>query len=313
MSRSGAAGSGTGEPGTLAPGPPAARVVWWHASRPATLAASVAPVLVGIGLAARLGRAGLAPSLGALGVAVALQFGVNYANDYSDHRRGADDASRVGPQRASGSGVVSPRSVLLAATASFSLAAALGIWLASISSWWLIPAGAVCILAAAGYTGGPFPYGYRGYGELAVFLFFGEVATCGTVFVESGRVPLAAPFAAILPGALAAAVLLINNIRDIDTDRAAGKRTLAVKLGRARARRLYLGLLGLAMAVPLILAIPALARAEVLLVWVSVPLLEGPVRNSGSGRPEDLIRGLKQTAGLLLLACTLLAVGLWMG
>lgn len=295
-------------------GTPVSRTrIWWHASRPATLAASVSPVLVGIGLAAHLGRAAPGPSLGALAVAVALQFGVNYANDYSDHRRGADSEGRRGPPRAASSGIVAPAAVLAAAVLSFAVAVAVGAWLASISSWWLIPAGLVCLGAAAGYTGGPLPYGYRGLGEVAVFLFFGEVATCGTVFVETGGIPPAGPVAAILPGAMAAAILLINNIRDLETDRAVGKRTLAVALGRSRARRLYLCLMGLALAVPLLLAVPALAGAEVLLVWLAAPLMEGPVRNSASTSAADLVRGLKQTSGVLLLACGLLALGLWMG
>jgi 1,4-dihydroxy-2-naphthoate octaprenyltransferase len=286
--------------------------LWWHATRPATLAASVSPVLIGIGVAARAGEARLAPSLGALGVAVAMQVGVNYANDYSDHRRGADRV-RVGPPRAASSGVVPPRAVLAAALGAFAAAAVLGLWLAAISSWWLLAVGAVCIVAAATYTGGPFPYGYHGYGEVAVFLFFGEVATCGTAFVEMRSIPVVAPLAAILPGALAAALLLINNLRDIETDRSAGKRTLAVALGAVRARRLYLALLALALAVPLILAVPAVTHAEVLLAWVAVPLLEGPVRRSGSRDPAELVSALKQTALVLLLSSSLLAVGIWMG
>lgn len=286
--------------------------LWWHATRPATLAASVSPVLIGIGIAARAGDARLAPSLGALGVAVALQVGVNYANDYSDHRRGADRI-RVGPPRAASSGVVPPRAVLAAAVVAFTVAAGLGLWLAANSSWWLLAVGAACLLAAALYTGGPFPYGYHGFGEVAVFLFFGEVATCGTTFVEMRSVPLAAPLAAILPGALAAALLLVNNIRDMETDREAGKRTLAVVLGAGRSRRLYLGLLALALAVPLILAIPAVTHAEVLLAWVAAPLLEGPVRKSGSLDPADLVSALKQTALVLLASSSLLAVGIWMG
>ena len=285
--------------------------LWWHATRPATLAASVSPVLIGIGIAARAGDAHLAPSLGALGVAVSLQVGVNYANDYSDHRRGADRA-RVGPPRAASSGLVPPRAVLGAALVAFAAAAALGLWLAAITAWWLLAVGAGCILAAALYTGGPFPYGYHGYGEVAVFLFFGEVATCGTAFVEMRSVPPVAPLAAILPGALAAALLLINNIRDIETDREAGKRTLAVALGAVRARGLYLGLVALALAVPLILAIPAVTHAEVLLAWVVVPLLEGPVRKSGSQDPAVLVSALKQTAVVLLLSSSQLAVGIWM-
>lgn len=281
--------------------------------RPATLAASLAPVMVGTGVAAHVGPIRWGPAVLALGVAVAMQFGVNFANDYSDHHRGADSAARSGPPRAASSGVVSPGAVLAAAAIAFGAAALLGTWLAALTSWWLLPAGAACLLAAWLYTGGPFPYGYRGLGEVAVFLFFGVVATCGTAFVASGRIPIEAWLASILPGALAAALLMINNLRDLDTDRAAGKHTLAVVLGRTRARVTFLILLALAMADPLILAVPGLVHADVLLVWVAVPLLEGPVSASGSTDPARLIRGLKQTAAILVLASALLAAGLWTG
>ncbi|MHB8313006.1 MAG: 1,4-dihydroxy-2-naphthoate octaprenyltransferase, partial [Candidatus Dormibacteria bacterium] len=172
--------------------------LWWHASRPATLAASISPVVVGLGVAAHLGGISWTRSLAALGVAVALQFGVNYANDYSDFHRGADTASRLGPPRAAASGVIPPGLVLGAALASFLVAALIGVWLCAVTSWWLLGVGAVCLLAAWLYTGGPRPYGYRGYGELAVFVFFGLVATCGTVYVEVGRVGPLAVLASIL-------------------------------------------------------------------------------------------------------------------
>ncbi|EQD37702.1 1,4-dihydroxy-2-naphthoate octaprenyltransferase, partial [mine drainage metagenome] len=163
-----------------------------------------------------------------------------------------DQPGRLGPPRAASSGLVAPQLVLAAAVAAFVLAAAIGVWLCSVTSWWLLAVGAACLLAAWLYTGGPRPYGYRGFGELAVFVFFGLVATCGTVYVEIGRVGTLAVLAAILPGALAAALLLVNNIRDIATDAAVGKRTLAVMLGPQRSRRLLLALLGLALAVPLL-------------------------------------------------------------
>lgn len=287
--------------------------VWWHASRPATLAASVSPVVVGIAVAAHLGQVSWARSLGALVVAVALQFGVNYANDYSDFRRGADSADRVGPPRAAASGVVSPRLVLWAAWLSFAVAAAVGIWLCAVSSWWLLAVGAACIAAAWFYTGGPFPYGYRGFGELAVFIFFGEVATCGTVFVETGRIGVLAPLAAILPGALAAALLLVNNLRDVDQDRRAGKLTLAVRLGPRRAYRAFLGLLALALVVPLLIAIPGIEHFTVFLPWILVPAMEAPVRNANSDDPAVQIRALKQMGALLAGSSILLAAGIWAG
>jgi 1,4-dihydroxy-2-naphthoate octaprenyltransferase len=246
-------------------------------------------------------------------VAVGLQFGVNYANDYSDFARGADSQARVGPPRAAASGVIPPGVVAAAAVSSFAVAAMIGVWLCSVTSWWLLAVGAVCILAAWLYTGGPRPYGYHGYGELAVFIFFGLVATCGTVFVETGRVGVLAVLAAILPGSLAAALLLVNNLRDIDTDRAVGKRTLAVILGPQRSRWLFLGLLGLALAVPLFIAIPGIEHFGVFLPWLAAPALVGPVRNSASDEPRLLIRALKQMGAVLAASSVLLALGIWAG
>ena len=287
--------------------------VWWHASRPATLAASISPVVVGLGVAAHLGRVSPLRTIAVVVVAVALQFGVNYANDYSDFARGADGPGRTGPPRAAASGLVPPRRVLGAAIAAFVIAAAAGLWVSLTTDWWLLLVGAVCILAAWLYTGGPRPYGYRGFGELAVFIFFGLVATGGTVLVETGRLPVLAVLAGILPGALAAAVLLVNNIRDRPQDELAGKRTLAVILGAAGARRLLFGLLGLALAVPLFITIPGIETFTLFLPWLAAPLLEAPVRNSGSADPADQVRALKQMGGVLAISSVLLALGIWAG
>ncbi len=287
--------------------------VWWEASRPATLAASVAPVVVGVAVAAHLGAVSWGRGVAALVVAVAIQFGVNYANDYSDFRRGADTGDRVGPPRAAASGLVAPRLVLGAAVLSFAVAAGVGVWLCAVSSWWLLVVGAACIAAAWFYTGGPYPYGYRGFGELAVFIFFGEVATCGTVYVEAGRIGVLAPLAAVLPGAMAAALLLVNNLRDLEQDRRVGKRTLAVLLGRRRAYRAFIGLLALSLAVPLMIAIPGVEHFTVFLPWLLVPAMEAPVRIAGSDQPSLQIRGLKQMAALLAGSSLLLAAGIWAG
>ncbi len=289
------------------------RQVWWHASRPATLAASVSPVIVGVAVAAHFGSVSWYRALVALGVAVALQFGVNYANDYSDFRRGADREGRLGPPRAAASGRVAPRVVLAAAVASFTVAVVLGLVLAAVTSWWLVAVGAVCILAAWGYTGGPHPYGYRGYGELAVFIFFGLVATGGTEYVTSGRLDLLALLAGILPGALAAALLMVNNLRDLETDRAVGKRTLAVILGAQGAFRAFLLMIGLSLCVPLFIAIPGIEHFTVFLPWLLVPVLEAPVRNASSKDPELQIRALKQMGAVLLVSSLLLAAGIWTG
>ncbi len=287
--------------------------IWWHASRPATLAASVSPVLVGLGVAAHLGPVSPIRTVGVLVVAMALQFGVNYANDYSDFVRGADTPARVGPPRAAASGLVPPRYVLWAALTSFLIAAAVGTWLCWLTSWWLLAVGAACILAAWMYTGGPRPYGYRGYGELAVFVFFGLVATTGTTFVESGRLVLLAVLAGILPGALASAILMVNNIRDMAGDRLVGKRTLAVIVGPRHARWLLFGMLGLALITPPLVVILALHSPAVFLTWLAIPLVVGPLRNSASTNPKDQIRALKQMGALLAASASLLGLGIWVG
>jgi len=211
---------------------------WVAGARPRTLPAAVAPVLAGTGAAAYDGdavwwKAGLA-----LVVSLALQVGVNYANDYSDGVRGTD-AERVGPMRLVGSGAASPGSVKAAAFAAFGVAAVAGLALAASTAWWLVAVGAVSVAAAWFYTGGSKPYGYLGLGEVMVFVFFGLVAVLGTQYVQAEELTLAGTYAAIAIGCLACAILVANNLRDIPTDRDAGKITLAVRLGDQRTRRLY--------------------------------------------------------------------------
>src|SRR5256714_12384779 len=210
------------------------RAVWWSAVRPATLAASVAPVLAGTAIAIHQGSIRPVAGLGALVVAVCMQLGVNFANDYSDHRRGADSPARVGPLRAASSGVVPPAQVRFAAIGAFGVAALVGVVLSIATAWRLLLVGAASLLAGWLYTGGPRPYGYLGLGELFVFVFFGLVATVGTVYVETGNVPAIAVLMGCGLGFLATAILVLNNLRDIETDAAAGKRTLATRLGRQR-------------------------------------------------------------------------------
>ncbi|HUE69057.1 MAG TPA: 1,4-dihydroxy-2-naphthoate polyprenyltransferase, partial [Candidatus Acidoferrum sp.] len=201
--------------------------------RPATLAASVAPVLTGTAVALDQGGVRWGAGVGALVVAVAMQLGVNFANDYSDFVRGAD-AVRVGPVRAASSGVVPPEHVRWAAIGAFGLAGVAGLLLSLAVDLRLLVVGAACLLAGWLYTGGPRPYGYVGLGEVFVFLFFGLVATAGTVYVETGRVTALAVWMACAMGFLATAILVLNNLRDIDTDAASGKRTLATRIGRTR-------------------------------------------------------------------------------
>lgn len=219
---------------------------WVEGARPRTLPAAVAPVLAGTGVAVDAAGAVWWKAALALLVALALQVGVNYANDYSDGIRGTD-AERVGPLRLVGSGVASPPSVRRAAFAAFGVAAVLGLVLAATTAWWLAGVGSLCVVAAWYYTGGSRPYGYLALGEVMVFVFFGLVAVVGTAYVQTGEWLLAALYAAVGVGALACAILVANNLRDIPSDTLVGKRTLAVVLGEGRTRALYGLLLGAAL------------------------------------------------------------------
>jgi 1,4-dihydroxy-2-naphthoate octaprenyltransferase len=216
---------------------------WVEGARPRTLPAAVSPVLAGTGVAAWEGQPVWWKAVLALVVALALQVGVNYANDYSDGVRGTD-AERVGPLRLVGSGAAPAAAVKRAAFVCFGVAALAGLVLAAATAWWLVAVGAVCVIAAWYYTGGARPYGYLGLGEVMVFVFFGLVAVMGTTYVQTQTWPLASLYAAIGVGALACAILVANNLRDIPTDTVAGKRTLAVILGDARSRALFVLLLG---------------------------------------------------------------------
>ncbi|QMV86212.1 1,4-dihydroxy-2-naphthoate polyprenyltransferase [Corynebacterium hindlerae] len=253
---------------------------WFQAARPHTWANAFAPVIAGSGAAAFQGGFSWWRALLAAGVSWALIIGVNYANDYSDGIKGTDE-DRTGPLRLTGSGIAAPASVKRAAFIAFGVAGVLGIALSLASAWWLILVGLVCILAAWFYTGGSNPYGYRGLGEVAVFTFFGLVAVCGTEFTQAGRVSLAGLTTAIAVGSISAAVNLANNLRDIPTDTEAGKITLAVRLGDAGTRRLWLILAAMPLGASLLLsvlctpwALVGLASA-VLLVPASRPIRSG--------------------------------------
>ena len=280
---------------------------WIAGARPRTLPAALAPVLVGTGAAAALDGADLPAALLALVVALALQVAVNYANDYSDGKRGTD-ADRVGPMRLVGSGAAAPRQVLIAAGLAFAAAAVAGLALAALSSWWLIAVGAICIAAAWAYTGGPFPYGYRALGEVFVFVFFGPVAVVGTTYVQTDTLPGLAFAVAVPIGLLIVAILVVNNLRDIDGDAVVGKRTLAVLLGDRATRLAYVGLLVVAFAT--ILAV-GVTRPWVLIGLLAVPLAVPPARTVlGGGRGPALIAALQGTGLLTLATGILLGAGL---
>lgn len=284
---------------------------WILGARPRTLPAAVVPVAIGAGAAVG-GPSPVWWRIGpALVVSLALQIGVNYANDYSDGVRGTDDV-RVGPVRLVAGGLAEPGHVKRAAFAAFGVAAVAGLALALVTTWWLIIVGLVAMLAGWGYTGGPKPYGYLGLGELFVFIFFGLVATVGSTYVVIEGFPAHAWVAGCVAGFLACALLVVNNLRDIPTDQAAGKRTLAVRLGDGRTRWLYVVCIAGAAALIVVIAIVWRAWAAIALAGlvVAVPPLR-IVRQGATGR--QLIPVLAGTARTQLVVGLLLALGLALG
>jgi 1,4-dihydroxy-2-naphthoate polyprenyltransferase len=283
---------------------------WIEGARPRTLPNAVAPVIAGTGAAAWLDGAVWWKALLALLVAVALIIGVNYANDYSDGIRGTDD-ERAGPLRLVGSRVASPRAVLIAAVTSLLLGAIAGLALAISTNPWLVAVGAVCIAGAWLYTGGSKPYGYLGFGEIAVFVFFGLVAVLGTQYTQALRVDWVGLVAAVTMGCLSSAVLVANNLRDIPTDTTSGKITLAVRLGDKRTRRLYVALL----IIPALLtAVLACATPWALAGLVAAPLAVRASRpvTSGRGGPQ-LIPVLRDTGLTMLVWAIVVAAALAFG
>ena len=282
---------------------------WVGGARPRTLPTAVASVAVGTGLAVNSSSLMPVRALLALLVAIALQVGVNYANDYSDGIKGTDEA-RVGPVRLVGQRLAAPASVRLAAFLSFAVAAVLGVVLVGlVGQWWLLLVGVASVAAAWLYTGGPSPYGYFGLGEVFVFVFFGLVPVVGTFYVQSLTVTASSVIASVAVGLLACAVLVTNNLRDIPTDTTSGKRTLAVRLGDSRTRLLYLVLVIGAGAATIIVA--ALLSWWLLIVLLAFGLAISPVRRvRGGATGPALVPALKET-GLLVLGYGLaLAAGL---
>jgi len=276
---------------------------WLEGARPRTLPAAISPVLAGSAVAwYHDGFVWILALLAAV-VALALQVGVNYANDYSDGIRGTDDA-RVGPVRLVGSGAAPPRTVKLAAFAAMAVGGLAGLAIVLLTGyWWLLAVGALALLAGWFYTGGPRPYGYLGLGEVFVFVFFGLVAVAGTTYIQLGTVPAAGWWAAVAIGALACTLLVANNLRDLAGDRDAGKRTLATRLGDRGTRRFFVALVVLAAVA--VVGVALTSSWWALLGLVMLPLLAGPVRRvlRGAAGP-DLIPVLK-ASGLAELGCSL--------
>jgi 1,4-dihydroxy-2-naphthoate octaprenyltransferase len=287
---------------------------WIAGARPRTLPAAIVPVLVGT--AAAVHDTGhwnhgviVWRAIAALIVSVAIQVGTNYANDYSDGIRGTDSAGRVGPVRLVGSGLKSPSAVKRAAFLSFGVAGVAGLALAAAAGWWLLAVGAASFLAGWFYTGGPRPYGYAGYGEVFVFVFFGLVATVGSAYVHLERITATAVVAAIPVGLLATALLVVNNLRDIPSDTRTGKRTLAVRIGDQNTRWLYLALMTAPFVVLPFLA--GLERIGAALAFIALPFARRPVQRviEGANGPA-LIPVLVRTGQVQLLFGVLLAVGM---
>ncbi len=281
------------------------------AARLRTLPAAIAPVLVGTSLALGDGTFHPLAFAAALLGAIFIQVGTNLSNDYSDARRGADTEDRLGPVRVTAGGLVPPRQVLTATYVTFGLAVACGVYLIAVAGWELLAVGAASILAGVLYTGGPRPYGYEGLGELFVFLFFGIVAVVGSYFVQVQSLPWQGFVCAVPVGLLASAILVVNNVRDLETDRRADKRTLAVRLGRERTRAMYVAMLVLAfLAAPLPWPLGSMS-AWLLLPWLAIPLaarLAAVVRTRTDG--PSLNGALARTGALQLVFCLLYSAGI---
>ena len=294
------------EPGSFA--------AWRMAVRPQTLPVSIGPVLVGTAVAHVEGALQVGPAIAAGLGALFLQIGSNFANDVFDFEKGADTEDRIGPPRAALLGLLSPAQLKIGMGVVFALATLAGLYLSAVAGPVILAVGFVSILAAIAYTGGPYPLGYHGLGDVAVFLFFGLVAVVGTTFVQSGTIPRLAWICAIPVGTLATAILVVNNLRDIDTDTVAGKRTLAVRLGRSGARFEWLALVGVAYLVPAMLWLGLGMSAWVLIPMASLPRavrLFGVISQSEDG--PSLNAALAGTAQLGFLYSLLLALGLASG
>jgi 1,4-dihydroxy-2-naphthoate octaprenyltransferase len=284
--------------------------VWMLAARVRTLPAAAAPVIVGTGAAIGTGSFALFPALAALVGALLLQIGANFANDLFDFLRGADTAERVGPVRVTQAGLLSPRQVRAGIWAVFAAAALIGVYLIVVGGWPVVLIGLAAILAAIAYTGGPFPLGYHGLGEIFVFLFFGLAAVGGTYYVQAGRMDAVAWWAAPPMGLLAVAIIVVNNLRDIATDRAAGKRTLAVRCGERATQGEYVTLLAIAYLVPPAMWVAGVASAWAMLALLSLPLVSPLLRRLRGERGRALNGVLAGTARLELVYGLLFALGL---
>jgi len=286
--------------------------IWLLAARPRTLPAAVAPVLVGTALASQLAnRFSLLAFIATLAGALLIQIGTNLANDYSDARRGTDTEDRLGPVRVTAGGLVPPKQVLVGTYLTFGLAVAVGVYLVAISGWPLLIVGVVSIMAGVLYTGGPRPYGYAGLGEIFVFLFFGLVAVAGTYYVQTVEIAWESVELAVPVGLLASAILVVNNIRDIDTDRRANKNTLAVRLGRPATRRLFASMVVLSFPLALLPWVLGSLGPGLALTLLAIPLAVPPLKAVATRTDGPALnKTLGDTGKLQLGFCILLSIGI---
>ena len=292
---------------------PSSLKIWLLAARPKTLPAAAAPVVVGTSVAINEGVFHPGPALAALLGALLLQIGSNLANDVFDYKKGADTTKRLGPMRVTQAGLLTPPQVLVGMWTVFGLAALIGLYLIWVGGWPVVVIGLASIAAAVAYTGGPFPLGYHGLGDLFVFIFFGLVAVCGSYYVQAGTISWLAVWSAVPVGVLVVNILVVNNLRDIDTDRAAGKKTLAVRLGSRGAQSEYLLLLAFAYLVPLLLWLLGKTSPWMMLAWLSLPAAWRPTRLVLTENGSILNQALAGTARLALIFAVLFSVGLVAG
>ncbi len=286
---------------------------WVLATRPKTLAAGLVPVAVGTALAFAMGQGRVLAALAALVGALLIQIGTNLTNDYYDWKKGADTRERLGPVRVTQAGLIAPRAVLTAAIASFGLAFAVGMYLVALAGWPIFVVGVLSLLFGYAYTGGPFPLAYNGLGDVFVFVFFGLVAVGGTFFVQALSLPAIALAAGIPVGALAVALLVVNNLRDVDTDAPVGKRTLVVRFGTSAGKAEYVLALAVAFKTPVAFFVLGEASAVVMLPWLCAPLAVPPLKRVFTQTGEPLNVALAGTARLLLVFGLLFAAGLYFG
>ena len=296
---------------TAAPAQQGGAGAWLMAARIPTLPAAAVPVIVGTAVGASIASFQFLPFLGAFVAAVLIQIATNFANDYSDHAKGADTPDRLGPTRATSAGLITPEAMKRATIITFGLAMLIGVYLITVGGWPILAIGVFSILFGLAYTGGPYPLAYNGLGDIAVFIFFGLVAVTGSSYLQTGSLDGLALVTAIPIGLLITAILVINNLRDIHTDTRANKRTLAVKLGEQATRYQYIAILIIAWLFPLGMWLSGTTSPWVMLSWISIPVGIVLIRMVGgglSGRPLNLV--LKRTGQLLLLYGIPLAAGL---